>query len=340
MKTQMLIQTTPAEISFNFEALRADLAEHLKQYDIVVTGDNVAGAKSLATDLNKQAGALDERRKAAIAKVSAPIKEADDQMRELIGMYKDGRARILDQVKVFEDETRALAGRLLHEHRQATWNALGVRPEFYRAEFDDLAGKLTSVTKAGNLTGGAAGELERRCRDDLSHQERIDRRLLELENRSYRAGLKAPLTRDHVASYLAAPEDEYEAALDRILKSEVARQEQIEAAERERQERKARADKELAAKLEKEAADKAAQAPQEPAPAEHAPAPDPEPEPAPAPPPAENGKAQWNVECMMAIECSARIPAAAIENELRRLLKAAGITTLVSVTARPATQEA
>lgn len=336
MKTDIAIQTTPAKISFDFDAIRKDLEKHLEKYDVVVTADTVADAKKMATDLNKQAKDLDDKRKAAIAKVSAPINEADDQLKELVGLFKDGRVRILDQVKTYEDETRALAGQLLEERRQMFWNELGVKPEFYKAEFDDLAQKLTSVTGTGNLSAAARNELERRCTSDAKEQAKVERRLLELEVRSFRAGLKEPLTKDHVSHFLKAEDEAYEQNLARILEAEVGRQERIEEAERERQAKEAeRAKQKADAEREIEERRQAEENRQAEAAGEEPPNPEPEPtktEPEPAAP-APDGQTRWLVTCTFDTACASRIPQAAIEKEIRRVLDKAGITTLSSVTA-------
>lgn len=341
MEQNLTINAKPAVIEFDFDKLKAEITEHVKQYDVVVTSDTVKDAKKVAADLNKQANELDRMRKDKIAEVSAPIKEADGRLKELVGLYKDGYVRITDQVKVFDDETRKEAHRLLELQRDACWEELAVEPEFRRAEFEDLV-KLTALTAKGNLSAAAGNAINERCRDDLMLQQRTEKRLLELENRSYKAGLKEPLTRDHVEHFLFHENDQYESSLDRILQAETQRQERIEAAERERQEReaerakqKAEAEKEIEARRQAEENEQARAGGEEsahpdPAPTKVDRAPEPTPEP-PAPAPA--GKVAWNVTCQFRVECGSHIPQEAIENELRRVLEKAGVTTLESVRA-------
>lgn len=317
---RILIEAKPARMSINFDELRQQLSDYVSKYDVVVTADGLKDAKSLATQLNKEKGELNRIRKERIDEVSAPIKVFDDQMKELIGLYEDGRRKILEQVKKFEDEKREQVRELLATRREEMWGELVVEGEFRRAQFDDLI-KLTAITGKGNLTAATAREIEARCQADRSLQDRTKTRLLELENRSYKAGLQAPLTRDHVEPFLFADEDVYESEIQRIIAAEVGRQERIEdqarqKMQREEQRRQAeRAEQEEAQhaeRVEKSGTGAAA---------------------ARAPEPARNGKIAWAVHCTFRLECSPKVSKSQIEQQLRKVMGDAGITTLDHVEA-------
>lgn len=378
--TELLaIESQPAVLTVNFEEVRAALEKRVAQYDIVVTADSVADAKKLATELNKQKNEIEAKRKAAVADVSAPIKAFDGQMKKLSGLFEEGRQKILVQVQRFEDETREAARSMLHELRAKLWESQDIAEEFRRAEYDDLV-MVTAVTKAGNLAASAKNPLEQRVAADKALQDRTKMRLMALENRSYKAGLKAPLTRDHVEHFLFAEDADYESSIERILTTEVARQAQIEQQERDRAERQRRWDEAAERRRAEEEAERKARAEQEseyrtpprekcdgnhggppcadpecwndefeasdsghtPGGASGAAAPDhsnrppeaPESSGAVQPPrPAPTGKYAWNVHCEFRIECSNRVTKEAIEEQLRKVMEKAGITTLRSVQA-------
>ena len=323
MEHAITINSTPAALSINFEDLREAIEQDVAKYDVIVTADGVADAKKTASELNAKAKEIDTKRKAAIAEVSAPIKTADEQMKDLVEIYRNGRQKILDQIEKFEDETRRDVDKKLSDLRDDLWQGNNIEPEFRNAEYSDQV-KISALTKTGNLTAAAKREVESRVRADKALQDQTERRCMDLENRSFRAGLKEPLTRDHVAHFLLADADEYEAGIDRILNAEVQRQERIETAERERQKRQ----DERAARTEPEPTPATAPAPG-PAPATQQAAPEP---PAPAP----TGKIAWSVRCTFRLEVSDHISGDQIERELRRVLEQkAGITTLDSVQATP-----
>lgn len=239
MKTDIIeYEVHPASIVLNFEEAKAIIEKEVADYDVVVTEDSVGDAKKLATALNKRAGEIDQELKAAIAKASEPLNEVDGQRKELVAICKDGRKRILVQVEKFEDVKRQRAQNLLEAYRSEYWTKLKVKDEFKSAEFDDLV-NLSALTKKGNLAASASSELERRVSADKAKQDQTERRLLELENRSYRAGLAAPLSRDHVRPFLFADDETYDRELERIFKAEAEREKIATERERQRREREA-----------------------------------------------------------------------------------------------------
>lgn len=263
------VSTTPAAIAFNYEETRAWLENELERYDVVVTADTLAGSKKLATELNKLATEIGKRRREAVAEVSGPIRLFEEQAKSLEKMCKDGRQRLLDQVKVFEDETKARAKDALHAARYAMWEEQEVAEEFRRAQIDDLV-KLNTLTKTGKLSAAAKQELVIRINEDLKLQQQTQIRLHLLENDSYRAGLAAPLTRAHVETFLFAPDEEYKQRLQAMIASELDRQKVAEERSRQKFEAEQRRAEEAQRKIET----------QQPAPK---PTPDPEPEPTPGP---------------------------------------------------------
>lgn len=322
------IESTPALVSVNFAELKEALAKELAKYDVVVTADTLPDAKKLATDLNKTAGEIDKRRKEEVAKVSEPIRAFDDSMKELVGMCKDGRGKILKQVERFEDETRAACQELLIALRQELWDQYKVGPDFQRAGYQDLI-QISHVTAKGNLTAKAKSELDARVVLDLRMQDQTERRLLELENASYKAGLAAPLTLDHVRPFLFEDHETYDRELTRIIEAEVRRQEQAEQAMRERLEREAR----LRAEAEQREQARLAQAAEpaqreEPVKQELGGLPREEPAAEPAAP----GKIRLSVVAVFAPEVDPSVSYEAVEKALKAAMKKAGITTLQSIT--------
>lgn len=217
------VSTTPAAIAFNYEETRAWLENELERYDVVVTADTLTGSKKLATELNKLATEIGKRRREAVAEVSGPIKDFEGKAKSLEQMCKDGRQRILNQVKKFESETLAKAGKRIHERAIDEWHFHGVDPEFRKATFDDLI-KLTALTKTGKLAAATLHEISRRVTVDKQLQQQTEMRLLQLENQSYRAGLSAPLTRAHVETFLFTPDEEYEGRLNAVFEAEFQRE--------------------------------------------------------------------------------------------------------------------
>lgn len=343
MQELIAVNSAPAKLEVNFEEIRDALADRLARYDVVVTADTVADAKKLSTELNKLKGDIAAKRKEEVSKVSAPIRAFDARMKELESMCQDGRTRLLEQIDRFEDKVREKCRAMLDEDRAALWAKHRVGRDFRSAEFDDLI-LVSNVTKTGNLTAKARNELESRVIADREKQERTDRRLLELENASFKAGLSTPLTREHVRAFLSSSDDVYQRELDSLIAVEIARQRAAEQKLRDKIERERRMQEES----ERREAEAAAREEQ----------PKPEPEPVVVHEPDSSNEPPWEpgqaveapsypdpdvprrrpgnrigvvVTCDFEIDVAEHVTDAAIEAELRAVLKKAGITTLSRV---------
>lgn len=351
MQELIKIESAPAKLGANFAEVKARLQAELAKFDVLITAETLADGKKLATELNQTAKAIDDRRKAEVAAVSEPIKAFDNQMKELVTLCQNGRQKLLDQIKTFEDETREKARELLEEELLVQWEVAGVNPDFRKANIDGLV-MLTAITKTGSLAAKSVSAIKERVTADKSLQDRTDRRLLELENASYKAGLSAPLTRDHVAGFLMADDATYSAELERIIAAEIVREEEAQRRMREKLEREQR-EREEEERHEREAREAAEQARIK---QEQAIAAEPEPEPqeqdaAPWEAPETTAAPEWIGVDMAApepeklapgkIRISVRatfepeVPASASDEQITAALRAtmerAGITTLVSI---------
>ena len=222
------INATLPTFQGNFEEVKIKLSEGLKLYEIGVTADNLKDANAMATELNKLSNELDKLRKEKVKEVSAPIKEFEDKVKELVGMCQDSRQKILEQVKVFEDAERAKCLELLKNEASEIWAKLGIRDEFSKPQIADLA-ILSNLTATGNLTAKAKNEVWDRINAVKSLQDKSDMRLLQLENASYKAGLKSPLTKVNIERFLLeADEEVYQKRLDELIQNELKRQTETE----------------------------------------------------------------------------------------------------------------
>jgi len=224
-KELMVVKSTPVILEINFEELETALAKDLEKYRLVVTFDTIKGAKELAKELNKRANQIDTRRKEEVKKVSGPIKNFEEQMKKLVSMNKDGRQHLLDQIAKFEDETKLAVRKLLKTERDRLFNSLEIKPEFQSAELDNLI-KVSNITGGGKLTATTKNHLEMRVREAKAMQDKVELRLVKLENESLKAGLSAPLTKAHIGHFIMDNDVAYETNLQRIITAEVLREEQ------------------------------------------------------------------------------------------------------------------
>lgn len=323
MKELIAIESKPALINVNFDTLEEHLAAELKKYDVVVTQDTVKDAKALATKLNATKKDISTMRKEVVSQVSEPIKAFDDRMKGLEGMCTQGRQKILDQVKKFEDETRANAMKVVVQQLEDLWDEQDVEPGFRSAKVDDLA-TLTALTPKGSITASTYRKIQDRVKENKALQDQTNIRLLKLENESYKAGLAAPLNRGHVETFLFDDDESYRGKLDALFKSELQREEVAQETMRKKiQAEQVRTQQEPA----REASAPEVEATEKVRSLHHAEA---KPEQSK---PGADGKIDITVTCSFKIRIHPGVADSAVEEELRRVLeKKAGITSLETVT--------
>jgi hypothetical protein len=106
MKTD-LQKDLPQTIKFNFEELKADVAERLQHYnDLVVTEETIKEATEDKARLNKLKKALDERRKEVKKSYMQPYNDFEAKCKELIALVEKPVNAIDEQLTKFEDKRK------------------------------------------------------------------------------------------------------------------------------------------------------------------------------------------------------------------------------------------
>jgi hypothetical protein len=232
------ITVIPAQITDNFDVIKADLQEQIKAYDIEVTPDNLTDAKKAATDLNKLSATIDKTRKEKAKELSAPVKAFEAKAKELVGIVQGSRTKIVEQVKTFEDKVRLLCHKLLTEELARLNEELQVKPEFQTATIDKLAIQ-SNVTNSLKLAKKAKEAVKELVESDKAMQETVESRLSGLQSIAERAGLHG-LSESLVTAFIREPEAIYTNKLNTVIDSEIKRQKQLEERIRADEERKAK----------------------------------------------------------------------------------------------------
>jgi hypothetical protein len=224
---EFVVDSTLPVVTSNFDKLKANLTEKLKKYELEVTQQNIPEARKLAAQLNKIAGSIDDKKKEILQRIELPTNLFKENVKELIKMCEDGRKALTNQIKVFEDKLKEEYLQLLKTELNEQYIALGIGIEFQTVKVDDLA-IMSSITETQKLSKTGKDTIRMRVAASLTLQHTVLMRLVELENTSLKAGLKAPLQRRHVESFLKDFESAYQTKLEQLLICEIKRQEEIE----------------------------------------------------------------------------------------------------------------
>jgi hypothetical protein len=100
-----LTKVLPKAIEFNYEPLKAELSEKLKDYENrVVTAESTKNAKEDVTKLNKLSEAIDRVRIDTKKEYLAPFEDFESKCKELSGMVVSAKSTIDKQVKAFAEQ--------------------------------------------------------------------------------------------------------------------------------------------------------------------------------------------------------------------------------------------
>lgn len=105
--TTDLATAIPAEIGFNFDELKTELAARLEHYNhLVVTEDTIQAGKEDRANLRKLRDVIETRRKDVKRQCEQPYKAFEARVRELTALIDAPIAAIDGQVKAFEEQQR------------------------------------------------------------------------------------------------------------------------------------------------------------------------------------------------------------------------------------------
>lgn len=102
--TTDLATALPAEITFNFEELKAELEERLEYYNrLIITEDTIKEGKADRAKLNKLLTAIDTRRKEIKKACMAPYNAFEAKIKELTALINAPIAAIDGQLATYEE---------------------------------------------------------------------------------------------------------------------------------------------------------------------------------------------------------------------------------------------
>lgn len=215
-------QATLPIIKSNFDAVKHNLGEQLKKFELIVQEDDVKIAKQNATTLNKLKNEIETLRKEKSKELSAPIKEFELKAKELANMCENTRQGLLTQVAKFEDKKLLFCKELLNEELQTQYEEFEIHKEFKNVEISDLV--ILSNLNKNSLAKKARDIIKERVLEALKHQKMVETRLLELSDYCLKNGLEVPLNKENIISFLYLENDEfYKNKLNLLIKSEIKR---------------------------------------------------------------------------------------------------------------------
>ncbi len=193
------------------------------KYNSIVTMENYKVMKESATELNKTSKFISDFR---IAKKKDEMKHIDEFETNLKGyceLINDKRDTIKDGLNVFEDETRKQVLAVCEDCLKTEIELKGLREEFANIDVSDMT-QTGFMTAKGLVSKKGKDEIEKRVNEKLALQNKVDNRLLNLENECLKNGI-APMSKEYVQGFLLEDDATYQEKLNALIQIEVKRAE-------------------------------------------------------------------------------------------------------------------
>jgi len=231
MNTQTIIDiqvnlTLPV-LSSNFDVVKNQLNERLQKYNIDVTEETFLESEILIKDINKMIKIIDTKRKDIINELKAPAEAFNQSCKELVSLCEEAKSNLILQGQEFQ--TKRLNGwkLILNDYLLSQYVSFTIQDEFKTLNVDDLAMK-SNFTDKNNLTSSVKNIIDSRMQSVLSLQNKVAMRLVELENKCLKAGLKSMLERRHIENFIKTDDETYNKNLNNLFENELRRQKEIE----------------------------------------------------------------------------------------------------------------
>ena len=220
---------TILNLNAKMESLESLVVQELEkeEYNSIVTMDNFKVMKESSLFLGKVAKDISDFRIAKVKEETQDIKIFEDSLKRFTNMFKSKQDEIKQGLDVFEEETRKQVKAVCIAYFDDYSLEVGLSDEFKNVNLEDMT-QTGFMTASGAISKKGKEEVEKRVQVQLNLQNKVQNRLMMLENECLKAGIE-PLTKQHIQGFLFADDNTYISNLNMLIDSELKRAEQIKA---------------------------------------------------------------------------------------------------------------
>ena len=142
-------------------------------------------------------------------------------------MFTDKQTKIKEGLSVFEDKQKKIIKEVCIAYFNQYCLEVGLKEKFQNINLEDMT-QTGFMTASGAISKKGKEEVEKRVQVQLNLQNKVQNRLMMLENECLKAGIE-PLTKQHIQGFLFADYNTYISNLNMLIDSELKRAEQIKA---------------------------------------------------------------------------------------------------------------
>lgn len=208
------------------------------KYNSIVTMENFKDMKESSLELGKTSKFISSFRISKKKEEMTHIDEFEANLKGYCKLIDEKQNEIKSGLDVFEEQTRQSILSVCKEYFNQYTDKVGLREEFRNINIDDMTLSKYATAKL-QISKNGKDEVEKRVNEKLSLQNKVDNRILSLENECLKAGI-IPLTQQHIQGFLYSDDETYNNNLRRLIDCEVERNKKVAEQERLKAEAKAR----------------------------------------------------------------------------------------------------
>lgn len=220
---------TILNLNANMDQLENAVIKELEkdEYNSIVTMENFKDMKESSLFLGKVAKQISDFRIAKVKEETTDIKLFEDSLKKFTNMFKSKQDVIKQGLDVFEEETRKQVKEVCTTYFNQYCLEVGLKEKFQNINLEDMT-QTGFMTASGAISKKGKEEVEKRVQVQLNLQNKVENRLMMLENQCLRAGIE-PLTEQHIQGFILADDDTYMRNLNMLIENELKRAEQSKA---------------------------------------------------------------------------------------------------------------
>ncbi|MFW3413091.1 hypothetical protein ACN9J3_10195 [Aliarcobacter butzleri] len=220
---------TILNLNANMDQLENAVIKELEkdEYNSIVTEENFESMNKTAQFCGKKGKQISDFRIAKVKEETEHITVFENSLKALTKMFTDKQTKIKEGLSVFEDKQKKIIKEVCTTYFNQYCLEVGLKEKFQNINLEDMT-QTGFMTASGAISKKGKEEVEKRVQVQLNLQNKVENRLMMLENQCLRAGIE-PLTEQHIQGFILADDDTYMRNLNMLIESELKRAEQSKA---------------------------------------------------------------------------------------------------------------
>lgn len=228
---EVLLEDKKKIVIFNseHEAILEHITNELNadKYNSIVTENNIDAMEQASKELGKISKAISRFRIDKKDSEMEDINIFDANFKSYCTLIDAKQTEIKKGLEVFEEKTRKQILELCQKYLVEQYKEQNLRVEFRIIDISDMTLSKYATAKMA-ISKQGKDEIDKRINEKVALQNKVDNRILSLENTCLKAGIE-PLTVEHIQGFLFETDERYATKLELLINAEIKRNDSAKA---------------------------------------------------------------------------------------------------------------